>query len=60
MLKPIPNQTTLSSKGGIMLFTIERPDRLYKGIILLSPAKGDHHNRIICMREYRHSNLSGL
>ncbi len=43
----------LRIKGGMMFFAIERPERLYKGTILLAPAKNDLQRRTIYIKEYR-------
>ena len=46
------NLDNLRAKGGIMLFSVQRPDKLYRGIILLSPLRHNHRKKIICMREF--------
>lgn len=43
----------LQSKGGAMFFVIEKPDRLYRGMVLLSPAQNHYRKRIVCMKGYR-------
>src|SRR3989339_672813 len=43
---------SLYTKGGIMLFAIERPNRLYKGTIMLSPVENCCQRRAVYVREY--------
>jgi hypothetical protein len=50
------NITTLQDKGGVMLFTIEKPDRCYRGMVLLSSVKDAQRTRIVCMKQYRYIN----
>ncbi len=45
--------TTLHAKGGIMLFTVEREQRLYKGTIVLSPVEGNYQRRAVYIKEYK-------
>ncbi|MCM8795476.1 MAG: hypothetical protein NC928_02130 [Candidatus Omnitrophica bacterium] len=44
----------LLTKGGVMFFTIERPDFLYRGAVVLSSvnARGKH-TRIVLGKVYR-------
>lgn len=44
----------LKSKGGIMFFTIQRQNRLYKGTIMLSPVENCCQKRAVYIREYRY------
>ena len=46
---------SLSTKGGIMLFTIEKEDRLYKGSIILSAVEGCNQKRAVYVREYKYT-----
>lgn len=51
---------SLYAKGGIMLFSIERPNRLYKGTIMLSPVENCYQRRVVHVREYGYNdNLQG-
>jgi hypothetical protein len=43
----------LQSKGGIMFFTIEKLNKLYRGMVLLSPLQSHYCKRIVCMKVYR-------
>jgi hypothetical protein len=46
---------TLRAKGGVMLFTIIRLERVYKGMVLLSPLSPNHQRtRMVCMKVYRY------
>jgi len=47
---------TLQAKGGVMFFTVERSDRLYRGAVLLSPVADGQRTRIVCVKVYRYSN----
>ncbi|HAH20917.1 MAG: hypothetical protein A2Y00_05970 [Omnitrophica WOR_2 bacterium GWF2_43_52] len=47
---------SLYAKGGIMLFAIERPNRLYKGTIMLSPVENCCQRRAVYVREYVYKN----
>ncbi len=51
---------TLQAKGGMMFFTVERQDKLYKGAVLLSPVANAHRTRIVCMKVYRYKEEGGL
>ena len=42
----------LFSKGGAMLFTIHRPEAVYKGTITLSPVVDCFQRRAVYIREY--------
>lgn len=44
---------TLESKGGVMYFLVEKPDRIYRGMVLLSPAHNHNRKRIVCMKVYK-------
>ncbi len=46
--------SVLLAKGGIMLFTIERPNVLYKGSIMLSPLKDCCQKKAVHINEYRY------
>lgn len=43
----------LQSKGGVMFFAIEKPDRLYRGMIWLSRVREHYRRRIVCMKAYK-------
>lgn len=49
------NPVILAAKGGVMLFTVERANRVYKGAVLLSPATEGQRTRIVCMKVYRYT-----
>lgn len=42
----------LFTKGGVMLFTIHRPETIYKGTITLSPVVDCFQRRAVYIREY--------
>lgn len=44
----------LRARGGIMFFTIERPSRLYKGTVMLSPVENCYQRRAVYVREYKY------
>lgn len=44
----------LYAKGGILLFRIERPNRLYKGAIILSAVEHCFQRRAVYVREYEY------
>ena len=49
------NTLTLAAKGGVMLFTIERADKVYRGAVILSPV--DHtgkRTRVVSAKVYRY------
>lgn len=46
--------SALLAKGGIMLFTVERPDIIYKGSIILSPLQGCYQKRAVHINKYRY------
>lgn len=46
--------TKLRAKGGIMFFVIERPCRLYKGTVMLSPVENCYQRRAVYIREYKY------
>ena len=48
---------TLAAKGGIMFFTVERQDRVYRGAVLLSPVAGGQRTRIVCTKVYRYKEV---
>ena len=48
--------TSLYAKGGIMLFTIERQNRLYKGTVMLFPVENCYQRRAMYIKEFRYSN----
>jgi len=50
------NTDILQTKGGVMLFSVQRPEKVYRGIVFLSPVRDSHHRRVICMREYNRNN----
>ena len=53
-IQPINQSLTkLRAKGGIMFFSIEKPARLYKGTILLSPIENCFQKKAVYIREYR-------
>lgn len=45
---------TLQEKGGIMFFSVERPERVYRGAVILSKTLNSHRTRIVCMKEYKY------
>ena len=49
-----PKFSALLAKGGIMLFSIERPNVVYKGSIMLSPLKNCCQKRAVQINEYRY------
>ena len=49
-----PKLSTLLAKGGIMLFTVERPNVVYKGSIMLSPLQDCCQKRAVHINEYRY------
>jgi hypothetical protein len=51
------NVATLQAKGGVMHFIIERPERLYRGMVVLSAVKRGHRTRIVKMKEYRYKDI---
>ncbi len=44
----------LFTKGGLMLFTIQRPQAVYKGTITLSPVADCFQRRAVYIREYQY------
>ena len=44
----------LRAKGGIMFFSIQGPNRLYKGTVMLSPIENYCQRRAVYIREYRY------
>lgn len=42
-----------------MFFRIERPERIYKGTVLLSPVKDSCQRRVVHIREYGYRQESG-
>ena len=42
----------LFTKGGLMLFTIQRQEALYKGTVTLSPVTDCFQKRAVYIREY--------
>lgn len=51
------NPVILAAKGGVMLFTVERANRVYKGAVLLSPATEGQRTRIVCMKVYKYKEV---
>lgn len=49
----------LFTKGGLMLFTIHRPQAVYKGTITLSPVADCFQRRVVYMREYLYKGNDG-
>ena len=49
----------LFTKGGLMLFTIHRPQAVYKGTITLSPVADCFQRRVVYMREYVYKGNDG-
>ena len=49
-----PKFSALLTKGGIMLFTVERPNVIYKGSIMLSPLKNCCQKRAVQINEYQY------
>lgn len=50
---------TLISKGGVMFFTIEKPERVYSGMIILSPVKHNYRRRAVYIKEYKYNEFKG-
>lgn len=42
----------LVNKGGIMFFTVERPECIYSGMIILSPIKENRQRRAVYIKKY--------
>ncbi len=54
------NALTLAVKGGVMLFTIERADKVYQGAVILSPAdQNGKRTRIVSAKVYRYIDKEG-
>lgn len=51
------NIATLQAKGGIMFFTVERQDKVYRGAVLLSAVANGQRTRIVCMKIYRYKEV---
>jgi len=49
----------LQQKGGIMVFTIVRPERVYRGIIILSPVVNNHRKKNVIIKEYKYAENGG-
>ncbi len=49
-----PKFSALLAKGGIMLFTVERQNVVYKGSIILSPLQDCCQKRAVHINEYRY------
>lgn len=47
-----PKLRELFTKGGLMLFTIQRQEALYKGTVTLSPVTDCFQKRAVHIREY--------
>jgi len=45
----------LQQKGGIMLFTIVRPARIYRGFIILSPLINNRRIKNLVIKEYKYA-----
>lgn len=43
----------LEQKGGIMYFTIERPQYLFRGMVVLSSVRNGHRTRMLSMKAYK-------
>jgi len=43
----------LLEKGGMMFFSIEKPARLYRGVIVLTAVKDNHRNRDVFIKEIK-------
>lgn len=48
-----PRIAALYAKGGIMFFDIERPERVFRGMVLLSPVNNEHRRRAVYIKEYK-------
>jgi hypothetical protein len=49
---------TLQSKGGLMLFSVEKEDRFFRGMVFLSPVDATgQRKRIVCMKVYRYKEV---
>ena len=44
--------SALKEKGGTLFFTIQRPNQLYKGTIIISPVENHCQRRVVYIREY--------
>ncbi|MFH1441382.1 MAG: hypothetical protein ABIH18_05025 [Candidatus Omnitrophota bacterium] len=42
----------LVNKGGIMFFTVERPECIYSGMVILSPVKDNRQRRAVYIKKY--------
>jgi hypothetical protein len=49
----------LMEKGGMMFFTIDRPMRVYRGMVALSPVKNNFRNRDVFIKEYKYTLQGG-
>ena len=47
----------LRARGGVMFFVIERPSRLYKGTVMLSPVENCYQRRAVYIREYKYKEV---
>lgn len=45
---------TLKAKGGIMFFTIVRPARVYRGLVIVSAERDSRANRDVFVKEYKY------
>lgn len=50
---------TLISKGGVMFFTVEKPQRVYRGMIVLSAVKHNYRRRAVYIKEYNYDEFKG-
>ncbi len=48
---------TLAGKGGVLCFTIERSNFLYRGMVVLSRIEDSRRTRIVCMKRYRYQEV---
>lgn len=50
---------TVISKGGVMFFTVEKPQRVYSGMIVLSPVRHNYRRRAVYIKEYNYDEFKG-
>jgi hypothetical protein len=48
---------TLKAKGGIMFFTIVRPTRVYRGLVIVSAERDNRCNRDVFVKEYKYTQI---
>jgi len=55
------NTLTLVEKGGVMLFTVERADKVYRGAVILSAMdESGKRTRIVSAKVYRYVERGGF